>query len=84
MNKKTILWIGVYAAVAYGAYYMFFSKTKYAKQIIQFGNSEGSLDTLKSFDIGFLRSWANASKNNEKTFTYQGKSYNTKGGKAVK
>jgi len=84
MKKNTLIWIGVYAVVAYGAYYMYFSKTAYAKNIIKAGKSQQSVDDLKSFDMSFLRAWSKAASNNEQTFSYKGKSYFTQGGKAVK
>lgn len=83
-NGKTIFWVAVYGVVAYGAYYMYFSKTAYAKKIIKAGKSNQSVDDLKSFDMAFLRVWSKAASNNEQTFSYDGKSYNTQGGKAVK
>ena len=84
MKGKTILWIGVYAVVAYGAYYMFFSKDAYAKAIIKAGKYKGSVDDLKSFGMNFLRPWSKAAKANQPTFFFEGKNYNTQGGKAVK
>lgn len=82
MKSKTLLWIGVYAVVAYGAYHMFFSKTAYAKKIISSGKSTGTIDALKKFDMGFLRAWSMAATKNEPTFSYKGKTYTTQGGKA--
>ena len=84
MNTKTIVWVGIYGVVAYGAYYMYFSKTAYAKNIIKAGKSQQSVDDLKSFDMGYLRVWSKASSNNEQSFSYKGKSYFTQGGRAIK
>lgn len=84
MNTKTIVWVGIYGVVAYGAYYMYFSKTAYAKKIIKAGKSQQSVDDLKSFDMGYLRVWSKASSNNEQSFSYKGKSYFTQGGRAKK
>ena len=84
MKKKTLLWIAVYGVVAYGAYYMYFSKTAYAKKIIKAGKSNQSLEDLKSFDMAFLRVWSKAAVQNNPTFGYNGKTYNTQGGKAAK
>ena len=84
MKKSTFVWIGVYAVVAYGAYYAFFSKTAYAKKIIKAGKSNQSLELLKSFDMAFLRVWSKAAVENNPTFLYNGKTYNTQGGRAAK
>jgi hypothetical protein len=84
MKKNTILWVLGYAVVAYGAYSLFFSKKAYAKQIIAQGKYQGQLSTLENFDMGFLRVWAKAAKGGQPTFMYQGKNYNTNGGRAVK
>ena len=84
MKGKTILWIGVYAVVAYGAYYLYFSKQAYAKKIKDAGMSEGTLEQLKAFDMSYLRDWAKAAKSKQATFTHKGKTYNTKGGKLTK
>ena len=84
MNKKIGLYIGIYAVVAYGAYYMFFSKNAYAKAIKKADASTGTLEELKKFDMAFLRVWSKAAKNNIPTFEYNGKTINTKGGRAVR
>jgi hypothetical protein len=84
MNKKVIFYVGLYAVVAYGAYYMFFSKNAYAKAIKKANASTGTLEDLKKFDMGYLRAWSKAAKNNSATFEYNGKTINTKGGRAVR
>ena len=38
MNKKVVFYVGLYAVVAYGAYYMIFSKNAYAKTIKKTNN----------------------------------------------
>ena len=58
-------------------------KTKYARRIVADGNVSGGTATLINFDEPFLKEWAKASKKGAPTFTYNGKTYNTKGGKAV-
>jgi hypothetical protein len=85
MNKKTIFYVGVYAVVAYGAYYMFFSKSAYVRTIKKTNNYGGSEKDLKDL-VGknFLKPWARAAKNNVPTFEFEGKTYNTKGGKIVR
>jgi len=84
MNKKAMLYVGIYAVVAYGAYYMYFSKNAYAKVIKKADASTGTLDDLKKFDMAFLRAWSKSAKNNVPTFIFQGKTYSTKGGKIVR
>jgi hypothetical protein len=84
MNKKTLLYVGLYAVVAYGAYYMYFSKNAYARAIKEADASTGTLEDLKKFDMAFLRVWSKAAKNNIPTFEYNGKTINTKGGRAVR
>jgi hypothetical protein len=84
MKKNTFIWIAVYGVAAYGAYYMYFSKTAYAKKIIKADKSKQSLEDLKSFDMSFLRAWSKAAGENIQTFDYKGKAYNTQGGRAVK
>lgn len=84
MKKSTLIWIGVYALVGYTAYSMFFSKKSFAKKIIDTGASTGTVESLMNFEVGFLRAWSNAAKKSENIFTFQGKVFNTKGGRAVK
>lgn len=84
MKSKTLVWIGLYGVVAYGAYHMFFSKNAYAKKIIAKGKYGGALETLKSFDMGFLRAWSIGASKNEPTFLYKGVTYSTQGGRAKK
>jgi hypothetical protein len=81
MNNRTLLYIGIYAVVGYGAYYMFFSKDAYAKSIIKSGKYGGSVQDLKGFGANFLKPWSKAAKNNQETFVFEGKMYNTQGGK---
>ena len=82
MNKKTLISIGAYVVVAYGAYYYFFSKTAYAKKILSRNKTAATLEELKSRDMGYLRAWASAAAKNLPAFVYQGKTYNTQGGAA--
>jgi hypothetical protein len=84
MKGKTLVYIGIYAVVAYGAYYLYFSKTAYAKKIIAAGKYNGTLDDLKTFDMSFLRDWSKAVTANQPTFSHKGKNYKTQGGRAAK
>jgi hypothetical protein len=85
MNKKTIFYVGLYAVAAYGAYYMFFSKSAYVKTIKKTNNYGGTAEELKNL-VGknFLMPWAKAAKDGVPTFLFEGKTYNTKGGKIVR
>jgi hypothetical protein len=85
MNKKTLLYVGIYAVVGYGAYYMFFSKNAYVKTIKKTNNYGGTEEDLKNL-VGknFLKPWAKAAKDGVPTFLFEGKTYNTKGGKIVR
>ena len=85
MNKKVVFYVGLYPVVAHGAYYMFFSKNAYVKTIRKTKNYGGSAQELKDL-VGknFLKLWAKAAKNNVATFEFEGKTYNTKGGKIVR
>lgn len=84
MKTKTLVWIGIYAVVGYGAYYFIFSKRAYANKIISSGKYTSSVDNLLSFDKGFLKQWAKAATRDEVVFTYNGVVYNTLGGRAKK
>lgn len=84
MKNKTLLWIGIYGVVAYGAYYLFFSKNAYAKKIIASGKYTSSIDNLLSFDMAYLRAWSKAATKNEPNFSYKGVVYLTQGGKIKK
>jgi hypothetical protein len=80
--SKTIMWVAIYGAAAYGAYYYFFNKKRYAKIIVASGNFGGGVDALANFDKPFLKSWSEASRNGQPIFFFLGKTYNTKGGRA--
>lgn len=82
MKGKTLIYVGIYAAAAYGVYYLFFSKSALANTIIKSGNYSSPKKDLMEFGANFLKPWAKASKNGQPTFIFQGKTYNTKGGRA--
>lgn len=85
MNKKTLLYVGIYAVVAYGGWYLYSNTKKaYANKILKAGLAGGGEAPLLQFDKGFLKAWAGAAKSGQTTFMYNGVSYNSKGGKAVK
>ena len=81
-RNKTFMWVAIYGVVAYGAYYYFFNKKRYAKMIIKSGNYGGSEDVLTTFNKPFLKAWSSAANYGQPTFIFGGKTFNTKGGKA--
>jgi hypothetical protein len=83
-NVKGLIAVLVVGSIGYYAYMKAYgSKHKYAKQIIKAGNSS-NMAVLHTFGEGYLKEWAKASKRGTTTFTYEGKTYNTQGGKATK
>lgn len=82
MGNKTIIWVAVYGLVGYGVYNYFTRKKRYAKIIAGSNNYTGGVTGLLNFGTDFLKSWSEASKNNQPIFFLNGKAYNTKGGKA--
>jgi hypothetical protein len=56
------------------------SKRKMAEFIVDSGN-HGNVDTLVSFGDDYIEAWFKAAKKGVETFTLNGVSYNTKGGK---
>lgn len=81
MNKKTLTWIGIYAVAGYGLWYIFkkYHLTSREKSILTIEQQN-----YQGFEDGYLGAWAKAVKAGASTFSYQGGTYNTKGGKAVK
>jgi len=83
-NKKGMLTVLGVAIVVAGAWY-FYSHTKrfYAKQVVKLGGTSGSIVSLMAFDEGFIKAWAKGLSTGKESFAYQGKAYNTTGGKVV-
>lgn len=85
MNKKTAFFIGLYAVVAYGAWYLYSNTKKaYINKILKEGLAGGGEAALLGFEKEYLKAWAMAAKTGAQTFTYNGINYNSKGGKAIK
>ncbi len=59
------------------------NRRAYVRAILKNNASTGSSIALMAFDEGFLKEWAKAARKNQDKFSYNGKEYNTKGGKAI-
>lgn len=79
---KGVLTVLVVAGIGYAAYNYLIRDKKafYAKKIAEAGK-HGNETALKTFEEAFLKEWYKGVKNNQESFTYQGKSYNTQGGR---
>jgi hypothetical protein len=85
MNKKTIIYIGLYAVAVYGAWYLYNNTKKaYAHVILNAGLAGGGEATLLNFDKEYLKAWSKAAKSKSSTFIYNGTNYSAMGGKAIK
>ena len=79
----------VVVAILLGGGYFLYNRIQKNKQtddvdvIINSGNISNKM-VLETFQPEFIKAWANAVKVNSLTFTFEGKNYNTKGGKSVK
>ena len=91
-NTKGIIAVLITGAIVYLAYKKFYKKSVVKSDvdiIIERLDSDFVYDPkhssfVKSADKGYVESWANAIKSGSSTFMYMGKTYNTKGGSAVK
>jgi len=61
----------------------FETKSVAASYIVTSGN-HSNVDAVMGFDDDYVTSWAKAIKKGEKTFEYNGTTYNIKGGKSIK
>jgi hypothetical protein len=90
MKNKTHIWIAL-AILGVGGYYGYklyqkpieLTKEKAVDLIIEKGKASNK-ETLSTFEDAFLKAWANGVLKNSNTFSYNGKKYNTLGGRAVK
>lgn len=82
---KILYWVGVYAVVAYGGYYLYTNSKNYlAKQVILLGGTKGTLDNVKSgFDTPFLKAWVKGLKAKTTEFNYNGMRFRTVGGTKI-
>jgi hypothetical protein len=74
--------------LAVGAYFLYkrvkTNTTTGDAEVILASGSFANKATLLSFQPEYVSAWANAVRAGSRTFTFQGKSYNTQGGKAIK
>lgn len=83
-NVKGALTIAVVGAIAFGVYKLAFkTKRAYARAIFNKGKTT-SYAGLLTMDEPYLKEWAKSAKIGAETFTYNGKTYNTMGGAAVR
>jgi len=89
MNKKVYIWVAL-AILGVGGYlaYKEFKKvkvlTKEESVDIIIENGKHKDRNISNFEDGYLKAWANAILENKETFVYNGKSYRTQGGTAIK
>jgi hypothetical protein len=89
MNKKVYIWVAL-AILGVGGYlaYKEFKKvkvlTKEESVDIIIENGKHKDRNISNFEDAFLGVWANAILENKETFVYNGKSYRTQGGTAIK
>lgn len=82
MKKNNTL---IYAGVAVAGFLLFrlLNKLQLANTIVSTGN-HGSVQTLiRSFGANFLRPWAEAAKAGQRSFVFDGRTFNTKGGRRI-
>ena len=90
MKNKAYIWIAL-AILGIGGYLVYkefkkpnkLSKSESIDIIIENGK-HANKETISKFNANFLIAWASAVIKGEKTFTYNGKSYQSQGGTAVK
>jgi len=88
MNKNVLTSVLVIGGLA--AVYFFLVKPKKLNKnqaidlIIQKGYFTSGRSNLESFDDAYVLAWAKAAKKGDEVFIYEGKTYNTQGGKLQK
>jgi hypothetical protein len=74
--------------LAVGGYFLYkrvnTNKTTGDADVIVSSGSFATKSTLLTFQPEFVSAWASGVKAGSPTFTFQGKKYNTQGGKAIK
>lgn len=85
MNKtlKGILVVVGVGALVFGGLYMLKNRKRfYARNIVKLGG-HSNMSTLMEFDEAYLKAWSIALNKGSEKFSYKGKTYFTKGGKAA-
>lgn len=81
-TTKTLLYVAAFGAAAYFVYRHFsMGKQRKANYIFSQGYNKEGIRFLLSLDEGFLEAWYKAAKKSMPTFTYNGLTYSTQGGK---
>lgn len=85
MDKNTVKFVVLFAALIGGGYYYFTTtKNYYATIILKTGNYGRGIDELLTFDKKFLKAWAKAAKEKKASFVFDAKNFSTKGGSTIK
>lgn len=84
-NQKGILTIAAVIAIVAAGYHFFHRSAKqYAKTIIAYGGSNGTVaELINMMQEEFLKAWAKALVKGKPDFSYNGESYNAKGGTKI-
>lgn len=78
-----IVIIAVITGLSAATYFLYKNKkVSYAKAILKYGGNS-NYAFLLSAEEGYLKSWAKELKAGKTAFEYNGKKYNTQGGKAA-
>ena len=89
-NKTTYIVSSLIVLVGgYFIYNKFYKTTPRTKEesiklIVSSNNSSNAENVLSTFEDNFIKEWANAVEKRNDMFKYNGKSYLTKGGRAIK
>jgi hypothetical protein len=77
------IWTTVLVGAGYLLHKLYFSKSSNAKSIVKSGNYGSGVENLMDFDKPFLKAWSASAKKGQATFVHEGKTHNTKGGRAA-
>ena len=85
MDKKTKDGIIIASIVLVGGYLLYKNKPKTKADYVYNISTKlsTSASTLNTFDLGFLQAWSDAIDTSKDSFTYNGRNYNGKTGKAI-
>jgi hypothetical protein len=92
MKNKKYIWLTI-AILGVGGYFIYKEYKKPKSSTLTFeesldiiieGKNASNRESLSTFDKPFVIAWANGVLAKAKTFSYNGKEYNTQGGTSVK